>query len=81
MTSTGSLFQFPLENSITGAADEYWTGLNITWATGDNCGNWQVGALNNGMVGTGNSTGTAAISDGSIGCTLGSRPILCVEQP
>lgn len=84
-TNANAIFEYPLTNSITGSADEYWTGFYDTWAilnigVNDDCASWTTndgGAV--GQHGLGNQTDSTAFSKGTVACNI-NRKILCVEQ-
>lgn len=84
--TTAGIFNFNpgiLDNSATGNADEYWTGMQADWTvnSSDNCSNW--GSSSNflrGVVGRGDSiTDLFMASPGTVRCDFG-RSLLCVEQ-
>ncbi|MEC7277653.1 MAG: DUF1554 domain-containing protein [Bdellovibrionota bacterium] len=85
-TNAAAIFDFPLQNSITGnASDEYWTGIAPTFAfflhSQKTCDNFGLNYSSySGWIGNGAATTSAAISDGSEPRCNTYKKILCVEQ-
>lgn len=84
-TNANAIFDYPLTNSLTGSADEFWTGFPDTWAilnvgSNQDCASWTTNDSSyNSYYGVGNTTTLSAFSSSFATCNI-NRKILCVEQ-
>ena len=78
----GKLITTPLTNSITGTADNFWTGIKTGWVanTTANCDTWGDGTSSfMGTIGSGNSTGYTSIGGATRSCDNAYK-FYCVQQ-
>lgn len=81
-TTTGGIFNFPVTNSASGAADNYWTGMDLDWsaAAGLDCLDWSNGTFTEfGYLGRGTAANFRFIRNAGFNCDQPAS-LLCVEQ-
>lgn len=81
-TTAAGIFSFALDNSVNGAGNVAWTGLDADWTnSSDNCTNWTSNSNGvDGADGLSMLTSTDAISVGTDSCDTASRNVYCAEQ-
>ncbi len=79
-TTAVATFNFNMSAAITGSGVSYFTGIKPDYTTdgGNYCASW-TGTGGHGKIGTGNETGSKAISNNNQNCN-DSFALLCVEQ-
>lgn len=80
-TNSNSVFNFPLDNSITPSWSQYWSGFDANWnLSSNNCSDWTNGTNSTtGSAGNGENNNSGSISYSTPSCNLTSY-IICVEQ-